>query len=376
MAKTTTKWIETSWGVTDAFTASSILYSPAVTIKDAISATNNAVQLKLDTSVYEADKINTDTVINIVASNSAYLKPPTWGEITGSIVSQTDLYNVFVTSAKVGIPSGVCPLDSNGKLPVSYLYSSVMEYKGAWNATTNTPQLLSGISVNYDNGDMYRVAVSGIQDLGEGLVTYAPGDLVIYSNSGYIWQRIPGTESATVLSVNGYAGPAVVLAKSDIGLNLVDNISVTANYVPQTTKVFGSVLTGDILTADIPVSSFLASTNNIVLGRLSSGSGSLEELTIGTSANNILKLDLSGKVPTGVLYPTKFLTGFTSGQLVANEITINHNLGDDYPLVGIYNENKKWTIPTDITSTSPSAITISTSGLNVYGTWTVKIIKE
>lgn len=87
-------------------------------------------------------------------------------------------------------PNGVPQLDGTGKLPASSLPTEVVEFKGAWDALTNSPTLIDGTG---DTGDLYRVSVAGTQDLGSGAVTYAIGDQIIYN--GTIWQRIPADSS-------------------------------------------------------------------------------------------------------------------------------------------------------------------------------------
>jgi hypothetical protein len=107
-----------------------------------------------------------------------------------------------------GAALGVATLDAGGKIPATQLPNSVMEYKGVWNALTNTPTLADGIG---NAGDVYRVSVAGTQNLGSGSVTYVVGDFVIYD--GAIWQRSASTDA--VSSVNGFTG-TVVLDTDDI----------------------------------------------------------------------------------------------------------------------------------------------------------------
>lgn len=104
-----------------------------------------------------------------------------------------------------------------GKLPVSQLPTSAMEYKGVWDASANTPTLANGSG---DAGDTYRVSVGGARDLGGGSVTYGVGDLVLYDGS--VWQRSDSVDA--VESVAGKTG-VVTLDKGDVGLGNVDNTS-------------------------------------------------------------------------------------------------------------------------------------------------------
>ena len=79
-----------------------------------------------------------------------------------------------------GINNGYAGLDAGATVPLSQLPQSVKtgsEYKGSWNASTNTPALIDGTG---SNGDNYLVEVAGSQDLGAGTIAFNVGDMVIY----------------------------------------------------------------------------------------------------------------------------------------------------------------------------------------------------
>lgn len=82
-----------------------------------------------------------------------------------------------------------------GKLPVSQLPTTAMEYKGIWDASSNTPTLADGTG---DAGDTYRVSVAGTRDLGSGSATYGVGDLVLYD--GAVWQRSESASATTIMT--------------------------------------------------------------------------------------------------------------------------------------------------------------------------------
>jgi hypothetical protein len=141
------------------------------------------------------------------------------GKTTTDLAEGTNLYYTDVRAdARItlqkGSSNGLATLDAGGKIPSSQLPSSVMEYKGTWNASTNTPTLADGVG---DTGDVYLVNVAGTQNLGSGSITFAVGDWVVYN--GTIWQK--SINSNAVVSVNGYTG-VVALTTSDIseGTNL------------------------------------------------------------------------------------------------------------------------------------------------------------
>jgi hypothetical protein len=109
-----------------------------------------------------------------------------------------------------GLANGVATLDSGGKIPAAQLPSSVMEYKGTWNASTNTPTLADGTG---DNGDVYLVNVAGSQDLGSGTISFAVGDWVVYN--GTIWQK--SLNSNAVASVFGRTGTITAQEGATLG---------------------------------------------------------------------------------------------------------------------------------------------------------------
>jgi hypothetical protein len=61
-----------------------------------------------------------------------------------------------------------------------------LNYKGTWNASTNTPTLTSGVGVK---GDYYVVSVAGTTDL-DGTDFWGVGDWAVFN--GAIWQRVEG----------------------------------------------------------------------------------------------------------------------------------------------------------------------------------------
>jgi len=62
--------------------------------------------------------------------------------------------------------------------------TSGLNYKGTWNASTNTPTLTSSVGTN---GDYYIVSVAGTTNL-NGITDWQPGDWVIFN--GTVWQKI------------------------------------------------------------------------------------------------------------------------------------------------------------------------------------------
>lgn len=146
----------------------------------------------------------------------------TWGSITGSISSQTDLQNSLNTkenTANKGVAGGYASLDGSGKIPTYELPSSILGaaiYQGTWNAFSNSPVITSSVGTK---GYYYVVNTPGSTNI-NGITDWKLGDWIIFN--GTIWEKVDNTDA--VISVNGYTG-AVTLTKSDVGLNNVDNTS-------------------------------------------------------------------------------------------------------------------------------------------------------
>lgn len=131
--------------------------------------------------------------------------------------NMTGLIDTLVSH--VGNANGLATLDANGRIPYSQLPESAIEYKGNWNANTNTPTLSDGMA-GATKGDFYIVSVGGTQDLGHGDIQFFANDRVIYDGS--IWSRLSAGDVKTVNNVAPVAGN-ITLTKADIGLGNVDN---------------------------------------------------------------------------------------------------------------------------------------------------------
>ena len=99
-----------------------------------------------------------------------------------------------------------------------------LNYKGTWNASTNTPALASGVGTK---GDYYVVSVAGTTAL-DGISNWGVGDWATFNGS--VWQRVEGgaTLNGTTLDVSGVStltGGVTTSGATDLGLGT--NGSVT-----------------------------------------------------------------------------------------------------------------------------------------------------
>jgi len=129
------------------------------------------------------------------------------------------LLDTYQLRSEKGNANGYASLDSQGKVPISQLPSSIMEYKGTWNAATNTPTLANGTG---DTGDVYICNVAGTVNFGAGPITFAVGDYVIYS--GTIWQRSSGAVGTVTSVAVSRSGDALTITGSPITTSGTINI--------------------------------------------------------------------------------------------------------------------------------------------------------
>jgi len=178
----------------------------------------------------------------------------------------------FVPLSQKGAASGVATLDGGGKVPVSQLPNSVMEFQGNWNASTNSPTLADGTG---NTGDVYRVNVAGSQNLGSGSITYVVGDWVVYN--GTIWQQSHAGADA-VVSVNGAAGVVTVNAinqlTGDVTASAASGSESKATTVAAIagTAVSGTTGTGNVMFSASPTTSGTLSAAAITASGAISGS--------------------------------------------------------------------------------------------------------
>lgn len=138
-----------------------------------------------------------------------------------------------------GASNGVATLDATGRVPYSQLPESAMEYKGTWDASTNTPELKDGTGTN---GDFYVVEVAGTVNFGTTAeprnVTFYVNDRAIYDGTTQEWARLPAGE---VRSVNGMSGDVTLTASNvDYDANTTVKQAIDAK---QTTLTFDNAPT-------------------------------------------------------------------------------------------------------------------------------------
>lgn len=154
-----------------------------------------------------------------------------FGRVSYNLNKTVDVIYGFlsVLEVSIGVSSGLATLDNAGRVPSSQITEDLIEYKGSWDANTNTPNLNT---VAKTKGDMYLVSVKGTQNIGEGSIQYNVGDEVIYN--GTIWQRIPTGDVDSVNNISPVNDNVTVngddVSYTKTGVN-VSNISEAIVYI-------------------------------------------------------------------------------------------------------------------------------------------------
>jgi len=234
-----------------------------------------------------------------------------------------------LSSVPLGGANGVATLDSSGKVPLAQLPASVFEYKGTWNATTNTPYLVNGVGTS---GWVYVVSVGGLHDFGAGSILFLVGDQVLYDGS--IWERSSGA-TGSVTSVALTAPSAFNVSGSPIttsGTLAITGAGTTSQYI----NGAGSLTTFPSLTGFVPytgaANDLNLGTHNLYANNFFDGftnvaaSGTQIVLTIASTPS--YTITGSGgqtiKLPDATTLPNGAIFSFNNNQS-SGAITINNN---------------------------------------------------
>jgi hypothetical protein len=177
------------------------------------------------TKTYADTKIPKTDIDTNVALGSSNTKVPSQNAV--KVYADTALALKENKSEK-GAISGYAPLDANQKLPLLYLYDSVLgqlEYAGVFDASTGSyPTETNALSPNRDirKGDFFITSVDGTVSG----VEYKVGDWAVRGAS--TWAKIDNTDA--VASVNGKLG-VVVLDGTDIKVGSGDTTTLQAKIV-------------------------------------------------------------------------------------------------------------------------------------------------
>jgi hypothetical protein len=209
--------------------------------------------------------------------------------------------------------------------------SGFVNYEGTWNASTNTPTLVSSVGTK---GDYYVVSVTGSTNL-NGITTWTQGDWAIFNGSA--WEKVDNTDLVT--SVAGRTG-AITLTTADIGglgtiaTQAANNVSITGGSITGITDLavadggtgasnagdartnLGLVIGTDVLSPSGSAASLTSfpTFNQNTTGTASNVTGTVAVLNGGTGATTTsgARTNLGLVIGTDVLAPNGSAASLTS----------------------------------------------------------------
>ena len=138
-----------------------------------------------------------------------------------------------------------------------------LNYKGTWNANTNSPALASGVGTK---GDYYVVSVAGSTTL-DGISNWGIGDWAVFNGSA--WQRVEGGAdiNGVNLSVSGTSTLSGLTASTALALDANKNVvSVTNTGTGNNVLATSPQIATPTLTGDVQMT-----TGNLVVGTAGKG---------------------------------------------------------------------------------------------------------
>lgn len=215
--------------------------------------------------------------------------------------------------------------------------TGAVNYKGTWNASTNTPTLTSSVGTN---GDYYVVSVAGATTL-NGISNWGVGDWVVFNGS--VWQRVEGgadvnavnltvsgstTLSGTVRAQTltiGLGGTTVVATNSALGFQALNSASLTGT---NNTGVGYQALLGNTIGVNNTAVGHTALSNNTTgnsncafgLQALNSNIAGAQNSAVGQSA--LLYFNTNNNVAVGL-------------EAARGSTTVANNTGSNLTAVGL-----------------------------------------
>lgn len=161
-----------------------------------------------------------------------------------------------------------------------------LNYKGTWDASTNTPTLVSSVGTK---GDYYVVSVAGSTNL-NGTTLWGVGDMAVFNGS--IWQKTDGgdTSIVTSLTVTGLTGYMYANNASPATASVTIPVANVAGAVANTVNVLaGGLLSGGgALTSNVTISLTSVPSGNVTgLGTMATQNANAVAITGGSVTANL-----------------------------------------------------------------------------------------
>jgi hypothetical protein len=359
------------------------------------------------TSIIAGDSISVDsasgdvTITNDAPDQIVSITGQNGSTVSGTYPNFTIDTASLEAKANKGVVNGYAPLDSGAKIPEAYLPDSIvgqLSYKGAWDASTNTPTLPDPTTVK---GDYYVTSVQG-DYLG---LTYHIGDWVI--SNGTSWEQVDNTDAVT--TVFGRLG-AIVANESDYSAYypLISDLNaeiaartsgdaalqgqidaITSNDIPAT---LARVTTNETNIADLQPrvttneGNIATNTANITANTNSSATNAVNisalDIQVTDNLNAIAALDASKQdnitAGSGIDITGNTITNTSPDQIVSISGTGSTTVTGTYPNFSVSSTGTEYTagtglqlVGTEFQNTAPDKTVSITGGdgVSVTGTY-------
>jgi len=201
---------------------------------------------------------------------------------------------------------------SNKKITFSDFSASIgaLDYKGTWDASTNTPTLMSSSGAK---GDYYKVSVAGNTNL-DGITDWQVGDWAIFN--GTVWEKIDNSDS--VSSVFGRSG-AVVAQSGDYEATQITNFDSQARTAVEKSNLStGFSIAGGTTSKTLTISENCTLDQNLSKTSFVQFSSQLIE-SVGSNAYWSLNAKNGSTLNTSITHSANYLT---------NEYILKDNLNN------------------------------------------------
>ena len=181
-----------------------------------------------------------------------------------------------------------------------------LNYKGTWNASTNTPTLADGTGAK---GDYYVVSTAGTQTFGGVQLFFGLGDWIVYN--GAVWQRVEGGSDGNFSNVTLTSTDAGATAAPLLDLYR-DSASPAASDTLGEIEFNGEDSAGNKQQYALIHASILSPTSTAEAGQIhfetATAGASTEKMIIGTTnlvinePGNIFNVRIEGDTDANLFY--------------------------------------------------------------------------